>query len=81
MKTSEKIYINPEVNNYNSESPFTGSVEYVRSDIAEQITKDFYIWITVSSAYIPICSHQFADKSGVIFTLDELFTEFNIRKK
>jgi hypothetical protein len=40
MKTPEKIYINPEVNNYNSEIPFTGSVEYIRSDIAEQMAKE-----------------------------------------
>jgi len=40
MKTPEKIYINPEVNNYNSEIPFTGSVEYIRSNIAKEMANE-----------------------------------------
>jgi len=38
METPEKIYIHPGVHNYNSEIPFTGSIEYIRSDIAKSET-------------------------------------------
>jgi len=69
MKTPERIYIHPGVHNYNSEIPFTGSVEYVRSDISESNRNEFAIF----------CYD--AGKWGGERDAEKLYELFNSRKK
>lgn len=95
MKYPEKVYLRPrnavdgmalgefkanELSFYNENEPkIANYVEYIRSDIAKQTAKDFAEWLWKNAK--PNGEGLYETWGEEVGTIDELFTEFNSRKK
>lgn len=83
MKTPEKIYFKKDWNVYSA--PFDGGIEFTRSDIAEQMAKEFAEYIRYNTKPFAggryRANKKYLTEADKVYSLDELFTEFiNIRK-